>query len=276
MSINTPSSVGHDLARRGAAIFRALGAHVEREVSLAGSLIDLLVREQSASGTTITTAVEFKEYQLPVGVDVVAAFMNVSYFLKQRNLIDRAMIVSTSGFTRRARELAKGQDIELLEIADLEQKVAGMSRRVIEEANGSIEESKSRSSKPSEPRAFVVMPFAPEFGDVYILGIREVAERLKFVVERADDIEHNQDIIEVVREKIRNCDVVIADITGRNPNVLYEVGYAHGVGKTTILIGRKGEDIPFDIKSINHIFYESIVELRDKLEKRVKCTVFVR
>ena len=89
------------------------------------------------------------------------------------------MIVSTAGFTRQAREFAKEHGIDLLEFADLEQKVAGVSLQIVEEADRSFEESEARSLKARQPRAFVVMPFAPEFEDIYILGIRDVALKIR-------------------------------------------------------------------------------------------------
>lgn len=136
------------------------------------------------------------------------------------------------------------------------------------EIDKEAEEMRVSTSQPK--RVFVVMPFAVEFDDVYILGIREVAERLKFTIDRADDIEHNENILDVVQQQIRGCDAVIADITGKNANVFYEVGYAHSAGKPTVLTCRQGEDVPFDLRAINYISYTNIVDLRKKLETRLK------
>jgi hypothetical protein len=267
-----PAHSGYALERRVAAIFRTLGAKVEHDVSLAGSQIDLVVREGRAAGQPITTIIECKAFARPVGVEPVLTLAGLSYLFKQRHLIDRAMIVSTNGFTRQAREAAKEHGIDLLEIADLEQRIASDKKEVVKEAERRFEEIDPTRARERQPHAFVLMPFAREFEDVYILGIRDVAERLNFVVERADSIEHNDEIIDIIRGKIRSCDLIIADTTGKNPNVFYELGFAHALDKPTILLGRKGEQIPFDIQSINHVIYESIVELRDKLEKRIKAT----
>ena len=131
----------------------------------------------------------------------------------------------------------------------------------------------SRWSNPLRPkptRIFVAMPFTRALNDVYLLGVREVAERLGCVVERADEVEHNGYIVSVIQELVRASDILIADTTARNPNVFYEVGYAHALGKPTVLICQEGEDIPFDIKAVNLIIYGSIVELREKLEKRLR------
>lgn len=61
---------------------------------------------------------------------------------------------------------------------------------------------------------------------------------------------------------------------GRNPNVFYEVGYAHALGKPTILLTQRAEDIPFDLKHFPHIVYQSkLMELREQLTRRVRWIV---
>src|SRR5260221_12961242 len=63
-------------------------------------------------------------------------------------------------------------------------------------------------------------------------------------------------------------------MTGRNPNVFYEVGYAHGIAKRTILVTHIAEDIPFDFKHFPHIVYEgSITRLRDGLKRRDRWVI---
>jgi hypothetical protein len=60
-------------------------------------------------------------------------------------------------------------------------------------------------------------------------------------------------------------------MTGRNPNVFYEVGYAHALGKRVLLLTQKADDIPFDLKHYPHIVYGGkITELKQELEKRVR------
>jgi hypothetical protein len=59
-------------------------------------------------------------------------------------------------------------------------------------------------------------------------------------------------------------------MTGKNPNVFYEVGYAHALGKNVILLTKNSEDIPFDLKHYPHIVYNGkIVLLKDELKKRL-------
>jgi hypothetical protein len=78
---------GYEFEREVASIFRTLGGRIEHNVALAGNQIDVLVREQTPSGTAVTTAVECKAFSRPVGVDVVNAFAGLALLLKQRGAI---------------------------------------------------------------------------------------------------------------------------------------------------------------------------------------------
>jgi hypothetical protein len=263
---------GPQFEREVAAIYRALGAKVQRDVSLAGNQIDLLVEERTSSGATIKIVVECKAYSKPVGIDIVNQFASLVGLLKERRLVDRGVIVTTEGFTRHAREAAK-DIIDLLEIADLKSQVQGLALEVTAAALELDNDTRLKASIPAKesPRLFVLMPFASEFLDVYVLGIREVSEKLGFTVDRADDIEHNGNILDVVEQRIRQADVVIADMSTRNANVFYEIGYARAVGRPTVLLCRNTDTVPFDLQSINYIKYGGIVELRERLEKRLRA-----
>jgi len=267
--INQPAYKGLAFEREVASIFRALGARVEHEVALAGNQIDIIVREETPSGSEIITAVECKAYSRPVSLNDVYAIAGLAHLLIQRGLVHRAAVVADKGFTLSAREAGRSHGIELLEIDDLRQRVSGKTVALSNALREVEEEEFKQSLLPKPTRIFVAMPFTRALNDVYLLGVRDVAERLGCIVERADEVEHNGYIVSVIQERVRTSDVLIADTTARNPNVFYEVGYAHALGKPTVLICQEGEDIPFDIKAVNHIIYGSIVELREKLEKRL-------
>lgn len=117
--------------------------------------------------------------------------------------------------------------------------------------------------------AFVLMPFDPSFDDIYRLGIKETAEKLGIRAERVDEqIFHKENILERIYGQIDTADLIIADLTGRNPNVFYETGYAHAKGKLCLLLTSKADDIPFDLKHHRHLIYgDSIQNLRLALEK---------
>ena len=75
---------------------------------------------------------------------------------------------------------------------------------------------------------------------------------------RADDIYKSGLIINDIARSIEEASVIIADITTDNPNVFYEVGYAHGIKKETILLSdRTRETLPFDVAGFRTLFYDN-------------------
>lgn len=266
----TTTKDGYQFEREVAAIYRALGARVEQDVIIAGNQVDVVIEEETGSGSRIKTVIECKNFSRPAGIEVVNQFASLFGLFKTRGLAHKGTIVASQGFTRQAKEAAKEMGVELIEFADLQQRVEGRTKELrAAEVENDLARREAATSRKGPPHIFVVMPFADEFTDVYVLGIRDVAEKMGFAVQRADDIEHNSNILDVIQEHIRRSDVVVADMTGRNANVFYEIGYALALERPTVLICRKGETIPFDLQAINHICYGSIVDLKDRLEKRL-------
>ncbi|MEP1588742.1 MAG: nucleoside 2-deoxyribosyltransferase [Tateyamaria sp.] len=122
-----------------------------------------------------------------------------------------------------------------------------------------------------KPFAFVLMPFSKQFDDIYKLGIKETAESSGVVAERVDEQHFDETILERIYRQIENCDFVIADMTNQNPNVFYEVGYAHAKGKKCALITQNVSDIPFDLQHHTHVIYDgTIVDLKAKLGPKIE------
>ena len=119
--------------------------------------------------------------------------------------------------------------------------------------------------------AFVLMPFDPAFNDIYKIGIKEVVSQFgDMIAERVDEQMYREGILERIYRQIELADIIIADMTGQNPNVFYEVGYAHAKGKICILLTADAADIPFDLKHRPHIVYNSsITTLREELHKNL-------
>jgi hypothetical protein len=117
-----------------------------------------------------------------------------------------------------------------------------------------------------KPRSvFVIMPFAAAFDDVYELGIKASVEALGWECQRADEMIHNRDIMCQVCQGIRQALLVIADLTGQNANVFYELGMAHALEKDVILLAQDVGDVPFDLRPMNIIEYDTILPLRQRL-----------
>lgn len=124
-------------------------------------------------------------------------------------------------------------------------------------------------AKP-KPFAFVLMPFDDEFNDIYRLGIQETATEHGVVAERVDEQIYTESILERIYRQIESADFIIADMTNRNPNVFYEVGYAHAQEKICTLITQKADDIPFDLKHHRHLVYDGkITRLKELLAAEI-------
>lgn len=122
------------------------------------------------------------------------------------------------------------------------------------------------SSTSHDESAFVLIPFRPEYEDAYLLGIKQTLERRGYGCSKMDEEQFLGPIMEKILEKIEKSEIIIAEVSEPNPNVYYEVGYAHGLGKESVLIARKGVSLPFDIQSLRCIFYESAASLQRQID----------
>lgn len=131
---------------------------------------------------------------------------------------------------------------------------------------GAKQEAKRMSKYDLRPYVFVLMPFSKDFDDVYRLGIKATAEEVGLRAERVDEQLYSESMLERIYQQIGTADIIVADMTGQNPNVFYEVGYAHAKGKLCILLTQNASDIPFDLKQHRHIVYGgSIAGLKESL-----------
>jgi hypothetical protein len=105
-------------------------------------------------------------------------------------------------------------------------------------------------------RVFVLMPFGKLWSSSVYKMIRRCCARSNVSCRRADDITNTGRITSQIIAAIANADVVIADITGSNPNVLYELGQAHAGGKPTIVLNQSDKS-PFDLQDFRQIFYKT-------------------
>lgn len=125
-----------------------------------------------------------------------------------------------------------------------------------------------------KPFVFVIMPFDDDWSDVYELGIKPACAAAGARCERVDEQMFLENILDRIYGQIEKADFIVAEMTGRNPNVFYEAGYARGVRKPTILLTQRVEDIPFDLRHYPHIVYgSSIATLKTELRKKVKWCV---
>jgi hypothetical protein len=120
---------------------------------------------------------------------------------------------------------------------------------------------------------FVLMPFSFDLKKVYEEHIKNVAANLHFKIARADDFFSANTIMHEVWSAICKARIIIADCTSRNPNVFYEIGLAHTVGKPVILITQNQDDVPFDLRHIRYIPYEYTPHGMKKFEVDLAKTI---
>ena len=122
----------------------------------------------------------------------------------------------------------------------------------------------------SKPRIFVAMPFATEMEDVYYYGIQNPVRQLGFICERIDQEAFTGDVLPQMKTRIEAAEIVIADLTGSNPNVYLEVGYAWGKARPTVLLVREADQLKFDVRGQKCLTYKSIKDLETQLTKELQ------
>jgi hypothetical protein len=115
----------------------------------------------------------------------------------------------------------------------------------------------------------VMMPFDASFKLVYS-RIKKIVESFGLRCSRADDIWEHPSVIQDVVSLIDRSQLVICDCSQRNPNVFYEIGIAHTLGRDVILITQSGSDIPFDLRHLRYVEYLNNKEGRKDLAERLR------
>jgi hypothetical protein len=122
----------------------------------------------------------------------------------------------------------------------------------------------------------VMMPFGKEF-DPVLTALQVAAKGVGLRCVRADDIWIHHHVIQDIVDLIAKARVVICDCTGKNPNVFYEIGIAHSLGKDVILITQTKGDIPFDLQSHRYKQYlsnkEGLADLSEAIQARLKTLI---
>lgn len=106
----------------------------------------------------------------------------------------------------------------------------------------------------NENQVAVMMPFAKEYSGTYD-AINKACSAVGLKATRADDIWSNSTFIQDIFEIIYCSKIIIVDFSTRNPNVMYETGIAHTLGRYVIPITRSINDVPSDLQHHRALVY---------------------
>jgi hypothetical protein len=131
------------------------------------------------------------------------------------------------------------------------------------------------SDKPVNPKLVsFMMPFSGAFTSVY-QDVKAVLEADGYQCQRADDMWVHAHIMSDIIELLCTSAVIVCDLSGKNPNVFYEAGIAHTLGKEVVLITQSHDDVPFDLRPIRYLHYlnngEGIAKLAKEIQARVQA-----
>lgn len=118
-----------------------------------------------------------------------------------------------------------------------------------------------------KPTAFIVMQFSKPYNELYAEVIKPVCESFGVTAVRGDEEFGPGIIVADIARQIAESKVIVAEITPTNPNVYYEVGYAHALNKPTILIAERETKLPFDVSPFRILFYENTIEGKRRIEE---------
>ncbi len=206
-----------------------------------------------------------------------AAVLNAPIFsdlykrYRGENLPDREFLVNTAVDSYavprdRVEEFIDAFE-ETLSYANLLEEVGGGKKRVLdathvtestsEEVTDQLRKlAKGVTVQPTDT-CFVMMPFAEPLGSYYATVYQPAIEKAKLKAERADaEIFGTGKIIDQIWTGIQNARVLVAELTGRNANVLYELGLAHARRKPVVLVSSNEDDVPFDVRHVRVIYYD--------------------
>lgn len=116
--------------------------------------------------------------------------------------------------------------------------------------------------------AAVMIPFIPQFADVRN-AMAQACRENHLTLKAADDVWEESILIDDIMNLIRTACIVIVDFSGKNPNVMYETGVAHALGKEVIPVSQSIDDVPFDVRHHRVLTYENNEAGRESLRNRL-------
>lgn len=119
-------------------------------------------------------------------------------------------------------------------------------------------------------KVFVVMQFSEPYQQLYSEVVQPVAKEFGLQAYHVGEVFGPGVILQDIAEGIIEAKIVIAEVTPANQNVFYELGYAHALGKPTILLAERGKQLPFDITGYRCLFYQNTIGGKKQVEEALR------
>lgn len=204
-----------------------------------------------------------------------ADFRNPENYKESFNkLIRQVRYLNERGKSTKYEVQSKNENIVGSTIENIDSKKLDEMTKILKEAVDAFkaEPSSKRTPVPiDEKLCFIVMPFGNEqLNVVYEDFVKPPIENVcNLICERGDDVFGSNVIMDDITRSIEKAKIIVADLTGRNPNVFYEVGIAHTLNKTVLLLAQNIDDVPFDLRHRRVLIYEYSPRGCKRLEKEI-------
>ena len=125
---------------------------------------------------------------------------------------------------------------------------------------------------------FVIMPFGGWFDDYYEKIYCPAIKSAGLTPTRSDDLYRSSSIVQDIWNYTQNAKIILAELTDKNPNVFYELGLAHAIGKPAVFVTKTMDDVPFDLRSLRVIKYDTNVPdwgkvLQNNIKQAIRETI---
>jgi hypothetical protein len=228
-----------------------LNVAIERSLSSDTTLIPLLLRPCNPTGyITLLKWIDFTKNQNEALTDLVWA------------ITGERPLTATGGDPDHP-------SIDAAELADIRSE----NRRFTSKDPEKTDATGNSTQPEGRARCFVIMPFnSSDLQWIYENIVKPAASK-RAICERGDDAFGSNVVMEDIFNKIKSSSFAIADLTGKNANVFYELGICHALGKPVLLLAQSVEDLPFDIRHRRVLLYEysppGCSRLQTELEKHL-------
>lgn len=120
---------------------------------------------------------------------------------------------------------------------------------------------------------FVLMPFSEPYNSIYENIIKPTVEKEGFQCLKSNDIFSTTSVIEDIWTNMNKATLIIAEITENNPNVMYELGICHTIGKDVMMITQKPGEIPFNFRHLRTYTYVNEIAKSEELKKNISSMI---